>query len=671
MKNFILFFLFFTFIIAQTFAAKPKVIDPQILWNVQALKKGELLGQVYDQPLEENLFQVSQIKMKGLKILENNLLTLDVKTGTVAEKSAQELPNIKDIMKASMSINKTLLIDNYIFKTKFASKVIEIYKADPNDVIGNILGKVKKENMLYSLKIKLFRVEIEVNKENNMLFINNFGAVPQKELSVYNLQTGEELYSIKYQFADRATYYGLGGNRKPYYDISRSSNRLAIYNEYSDIFLYELSTGKEISKLYDAIKGADFSVFDASNDSELIYITENPYALRLVDINLGVVKSEVKFKSLGDADIGVIIKKFGDLFYVTCQDDKTLIDNAIYCIDIINSKLLWSKKLPSSHVYQLNEYDDSVLIFDNKNFYCLDKRSGNEKWKTPLKDPKDVIINGDTAYIGLGMGTSVLLNQEIGFSGLSKINLKDGSVIWSINNKTCISSGFTFNGNLINYADDKNVYIFDNEHGKEVYTEKIKTSVPINSSFFMKDLNQMFLLTKDSLMLYDFNNKKLLYTIKFKKDYFMVEFLRMGNTLFLTTIETAKFNPNTGNIIPKNMYRMAIDIKKGKINWDILFGLNYYLSTSILPDYLTGGTTPSKDSFFSRKENLKENYMVIAQTDQNLMMTNAMCFKIFNDNDIPTEEEINNSQSSIGVSSTVLVGKVMKIMLAKIKMIDL
>ncbi len=535
-------------------------------------------------------------------------------------------------------------IGDYVFK--FLPKIIRVYNVRNSSFISSI----NYENSIISYDFLEKKKIIILNKEST--------SKKKRILSLYNVDSGREIFSIEYLYKE----YDNDFLYNDYYILFEEHNTIGIYENGKDSNLYSLLDGSKLLSIKNALEGDYFQFFDSKIPEEKYLVSVDPYIIWLINIKTGTVKAEVKFKKSGISDIGLTLNEIDGLVYITYQDEAVLKSNGIACIDIKGQNLVWSKVLQTAHLLDIINSGNDIITFDNAYLYRLDKKTGNEVWKTPLNDPKNIRRERGGILVGLGMGKTSNLAKELGFSGFALIKEETGEVIWSFNApKNNIISDIAYNssnGNIY-FCADKTFYILNTEDGKVITNKKLNLKESIISTIYLKDKNRMLLFSNNYVSLYDINNDKINYSININEEsfnYFMFEAKIIGNYLVYTGI-TPAFRGRS--IIRGACIRTLVDIGKGEVIWQHKIGENYYEYNNGLVYYLRYGTeavSKVTSLFFPRKDLFEDNMFIIHETSDSLFdrFNRIVCYEMFPENNKPTKEEIHKMKTVFGVNEYAL-----------------
>lgn len=624
--------------------------EPDLIWEYKAPEK-TYISPEYDQPDEGRefyLFRNEQVKFNQKKV---DYLIIDAITGKL--KREYEIRTIED----KLDLYRTYWIDDYFIKIYEGR--LDFYKFDTM-------------KFLYSINHDFDHIVFDLITEKKILILNKFKRRKNNILSFHNLDTGREIFSITYKYAPpNNTSFN-----NPYYIVYEKYDTIAVIENGDNFTMYNLLDGSLKGKVENGIRGEYFQTFDSEKEDEMYIVTSEPYFLRKINIKTGELLSEVKFKKSGVSEIGFTLTEIDGLVYVTYQDEALLNSNGIACIDTEKNVVVWDKKLPTAHLINIIGQEDNIVTFDNKTVYMLNKKTGKEVWAVKLNDPKVVRKEREGLLVGLGMGKTPNLSEELGYSGFALLNEKTGEIIWQFNidRSECISNLiYNIDNENVYFADTSKFYILNPRTGELVLEKKIDIKNEISSSLYIKEKDQMLFITRNSVVLYDIKTDKVIYETNIKevvRIYFMYEVKLIGDYLVFTGIvplRSTYFGSTPGPVM-----RTLLNVNTGEIIWSKQIGINHYVDTNGLAYYIFAGTNSAgryytNSMFWPRRDLFEENLFVICEPEDPDFMTfdyRLRAYKIFPEGSKPSSLDIKNTTTIFGVHNKVLGSSYLKRLLS-------
>jgi|GEM_PF-4241163 len=627
-----------------------KTPEPDVIWEYKATGESFLYPEL-DQPDEGREYYIYRHEIVKMNKRKTDMLIIDTETGKIKREYEIQTPEDK------LTLYSTYIYDNDYF-VKVYEERFDFYKLDTM-------------KFLYSINHKNESIMFDLLTEKKILILNKFLKGKYNILTFHNLDTGREIFSVKYEYkAPKNEFFN-----NSYYIVYEKFDTIAVLENGKDFSMYNLLDGSLKGKIKNAIEGDFFQTFDSDKEEEMYIVACDPYYLRKVNIKTGKLLSEVEFKKGGISDIGFTLTEIDGLVYLTYQDEEFLKSNGIVCIDTNKNEVVWSKPLQTAHLINLISLGDDIITFDNKTVYRLNKKTGNEVWSVKLEDPKVVRKERYGIIVGLGMGDTKNLSEELGYSGLALLNDKTGEIKWQFNagKKECISNLLYNDDNeYIYFADTHKFYILDPKTGKLIVEKEMDIKNEISSSLYIKNKDQMLFITRNSVVLYDIKTENVLYEINIKEAvriYFMYEAILLGDYLIFTGVVPLRDGFVT---VEGPVMRTLINIKTGKLLWTKQIGINYYEDTGGLAYYILTGTKSKgeyykRSMFWARRDNFEKNFFVISEPDSSDFVYYSYIlksYKFFPDNAIPSSKEISNAVTIFGVHNKVLGSSYLKRLLA-------
>jgi outer membrane protein assembly factor BamB len=641
-------YVYCIFILVMILGCK-SVPEPKEVWNYTPEKDKYVNGSYYQNDKSED-YIVVESSFHNLILTDDKAMVLETENGRVKDEI-----NINPGMKEDKNLGNVELCHDYLVK---------FYK-DRIDVI-----QYSSKTLIYSIGIKAEKMLYEINEKKGIIILNKFINSTDKEISIYDLKSGREITNIKYKYKVRkSTFF-----EKDYYTLFPELNTIWVYavNEVEDtddentgfnfklennILVYDIITGEKLSTINNIVDIDNLYLIDSDKEEIKYLITKKPNIFREINVKTGKILCELNINKNKKAGIGFQAEKFGDLVYLTNQDDKNLKENGIVCIDEKEKKVLWNKKLITSHFINVLESGDDIITYDNKNVFRLDKKSGNEIWKTDLLNSKVLLRNSIGLFVGMGMGNTRKLSEELGYSGFALLNEKTGEKIWSFNTKKSMYIPDVFKHtkkDSIYFVEGKTFYILDMKTGKIIDENILKLDEDASSSLFLEDRNRMMIFTRDYIYSYDIDKKIINYEIDIDElncDYFMFDSKVINNYLIFTSINPGiEFN---GRTYSGEVNRLLINIDSGEIIWKKRIGDNYFTGSNGLYYYLKYGDVPSM--FYPRKDILEKNRFIIDPP-----YSPVTCYSFFPAENIPTKKDFENSKSRIGIERKITMSSLIK-----------
>lgn len=639
-----IFFLFFqsTMIYSQKKSKEP---EPELIWEYKAPKKTYLIPE-FDQPEEGREFYL--YKYEEIKLNKKvDFLIMDVQTGKI--KREYELKTIED----KFDLYQVYWKNDYFIKRYYGGR-LDVYKFDTMKLLCSI--KFNSEDTPI--------INFDLLTEKKILIINKIVNIKYNILTFHNLETGREIFSIKYEHSESPS------NDTKYYIIYEKPDTIAILEKSI------LDNGKDFS-MYSLLDGSlkgkvegDFSkTFNSEKEEEIYIVTYKPICLKKVNIKTGKLLSEIKLKITGYIST---LTEIDGLVYLTYQNDSVKNSNGLACIDTMKNEVIWNKLLPITSSINLINQEDDIVTFDNKTVYRLNKKTGSEVWSLKLMNSKVIRKEKEGLMVGLGFGGTSKLYEDIGYSGFVLLNEKTGEIKWQFNVKKgeCISNLiYNIDDENVYFADTKNFYILNPKNGELILEKKIDLENEIFSSLYVKEKNQMLFITKNSFVLYDIKTEKVVYetAIIGAAKYFVYEAKLIGNYLIFTGIG------------PEPVIRTLLNVNTGKIIWSNQIGINHWEAATSVGIYMINGTYSSRSddynysTFWPRRDIFEENIFVLCKPnlpDKNSDLKDMdfilKAYKIFPEETKPSSAEIKKTVTIFGVNNKLSSSSYIKSLLSKI-----
>ncbi|HOV14763.1 MAG TPA: PQQ-binding-like beta-propeller repeat protein, partial [Spirochaetota bacterium] len=580
------------------------------------------------------------------------------KTGNVIEKKKNETYDTEGGWDPFIRKN----FGNY-YTRENTTKFQVFSKSDNKKIID-----IKK---LFGLKQKL--IDYTLLDSKNLLVTCEFEM--KNKIVAYDLSNnGNVVYSIEFKYIDKPTFYGLGGDNIPRYSVFVDLDRFVIYNEKKDINVYKLTTGELVKENKDMLKAEKFTLYSTGEKNVYYYVTDNPSAvstepsgIKKINVETGDIIKDITLIEKGKYYLSGFLVD-GNTALVAYQKYIAMEtkDNVLFGVDIENSKILWQKKIPTIFNANMLTSDDGYFYFDDKSVYKIDKTTGNEIWSAKIDNAKtlDYDKNSKTLKVGIGLTKAKTFSEELSLIGIAKIDATNGNIAWKYDSPSPMSRIWNGEEGKIYFANRTSVIGLDTNNGNIVLKTEFDAKQKkdeIAAGFYLKNKNKMLLLRKETVSLLDIPTNKIEFTTSIKSKFFSsflyAEIRVIGNYLFVTTVDNAVRSNN--GVIPKTVWTIAINLKDGAIMWGVRSGFHQLTEAGAFFVYMDNlstygkGNTPINGLFYPRKELFKDNIMVIQTTKKDMAFEwFTMGIKVFPEDALPTEDELKNEFTDLGMSVT-------------------
>ncbi len=368
------------------------------------------------------------------------------------------------------------------------------------------------------------------------------------------------------------------------YHVYEEKNLLVSVDNKNVLHTYRLDSGEKLDykeKIVNIDLKGEGTEFYETNDS-IFLVNKKPYSIINIDSKTGTISEKIKISlPFAKMDFGLYVFVIDGLYYVTYQDNQKSM-NGISCIDVSNNKELWQKTIPTTYFINPVNIDDSLILMDESGIFKVSKTTGIEEWRYKVKNPKALKINGNFIYAALGYGETKELSESAGYKGLVKISAIDGSEVYKFETDTPISA-INRGKEAVFFTDYNFIYKFDIESGvySKINFKAEQKSEAICGSFYLDDLNVIFLMTEKGYYKYNLTTNTVETFQTINKKFFMYEFKRIGSVIFLNIAEKPTFTF-------ASTFVYAIDLSTGKIMWEKHTGFNMRESSSFIYDYSIG-----------------------------------------------------------------------------------
>ncbi|MCG8572161.1 MAG: PQQ-binding-like beta-propeller repeat protein [Spirochaetes bacterium] len=642
-KNLILLIILLTFNNLYS-AGKIDADSPKELWNFVPDSDTEFYGD-FDQYMYDNEHLFVWYTKYDSGPVEIGKIQINEKDGNIFEKNI--LVNKRDI--PSKNINRVVVTDigDHLLRgyyTMFGKKIHNL----------EVVDKETKEKVFDIDMEKIESGEYFLNKKDGILVLNTQKTqnVLKREISGYEISTGNKLYQFQYTSVYSANYSNsryLEGIYKPdiFYDEERS--QILLFHRDRSIAAIDMKTGEEQFFFEGAAGKEGFYFFKHEDPAKKIIITDDPVQYKIIDFSSGHIETNIAFDNFKSFK-NVEIERKNNYCYLTCLNTKKA-ETLLTCLDEVENQVIYQKEIATSFYVKPIFSNDELVFFDEMNLYSIDAQTGESKWTIPINNIKKVIKNNDNLLVLTAGKKTKLVTDYLAYAGISLLDHSNGKEIWKFQPDNFISNIWKEGEDTV-YLTTRTKIVGLNIQSGQVFNEIdlgiSKKTGEITGSVFINHRNEMLLLHNNGLTLYDMESKSKKFDIPLSKDFEMIETQTIGDYLFLTLIQFAKNNPFAGKI-PMSIYKTSVNLNTGKFDWSLRIGKNYYSGISILTAYLYYYGSPIPGLNWIRKEYYEQNKLVLARTDSDKEINKLYCYSMFDENNLPSKTDIDDMKWFIGL----------------------